>query len=70
MLEVNALGYAGQLLVKTEEQSAALDAVAKDEKDGLVSILLKCGIDRKYGEEALTQDANQHGGAGALDDLL
>lgn len=69
MLEVNALGYAGQLLVKSEAQSAALDAVAK-EKDGLTSILLACGVDRKYGEEALAQDATQHGGAGALDELL
>lgn len=68
-LEVNALGYAGQLLVKSEEQNSALDEVAK-EKDGLTNILLKCGVDRKYGEEALTQDATQHGGAGSALELL
>lgn len=66
---MNALGYAGQLLVRSEEQSAALDEVAK-QPEGLMGILLKCGLDRKYGEEALTQDATQHGGAGSALELL
>lgn len=67
---MNALGYAGQLLVKSEAQSRALDAVAAAEADGLTAILLRCGVARAFGEAALTQDATQHGGAGALDDML
>lgn len=70
ILELNALGYAGMLLVRSEEEGKALDAAAEKLPKGLSSILAHCAIDRKYGEEALTADATQHGGAGALFDGL
>ncbi|WOO84611.1 Protein APA1 [Vanrija pseudolonga] len=64
-LDLNALGYAGMLLVTSEAHDAALDAAAKAEQGGLISILAKCGVPREFGEQAIEQDANQHGGAGA-----
>lgn len=50
-LEVNSLGYAGMLLVKSEdEERALLDAV---QGCGLVKVLETCGVPRGWGEEAL-----------------
>lgn len=64
-LDLNALGYAGMLLVTSEAHDAALDAAVAAQPGGLISILAKCGVPREFGEQAIEQDANQHGGAGA-----
>ncbi|KLT41632.1 hypothetical protein CC85DRAFT_275746 [Cutaneotrichosporon oleaginosum] len=68
-IDINSLGYAGMLLVKSEAEDAALDSVAKAE-GGLVGIIARCGIPREFGEQALEADATQHGGAGAAFDGL
>lgn len=66
-LDLNALGYAGMLLVKSKEEDAALDAVAANTEGGIIGILGKCAIPREFGEQALQAEATQHGGAGSLD---
>lgn len=50
-LELNALGYAGMLLVKSEEEEQALLETVK--KDGLVKVLETCGVPREWGEQAI-----------------
>lgn len=69
-LELNALGYAGMLLVRSKDEDEQLDTVAAGLPNGLTSILSACGISREYGEEALSAEATQHGGAGAVFDGL
>lgn len=49
-LELNALGYAGYMLVKSAEDKEALVQVA--EKDGLQSVLLACATPREQGQDA------------------
>jgi ATP adenylyltransferase len=51
-LEVNALGYAGMLLVRSEEEEQVLlEATEKDR--GLTQILRSCGVPREWGEMAM-----------------
>ncbi|GMK56959.1 hypothetical protein CspeluHIS016_0307990 [Cutaneotrichosporon spelunceum] len=68
-LDINSLGYAGMLLVKSDAEGAALDSAAEKE-GGLVNILARCAIPREFGEQAMTAHATLHGGAGALFDGL
>lgn len=67
MLELNALGYAGLLLVRSQKEDEQLDKVRASLPGGLIDILAKCAISREYGEQALQAENDQHGGAGALD---
>ncbi|KAL7420288.1 bifunctional AP-4-A phosphorylase/ADP sulfurylase [Cryptotrichosporon argae] len=49
-LELNALGYAGCLLVRsTDEERRLLDSLGED---GLAKVLETCGVPRRFGEEA------------------
>ena len=66
-LDLNALGYAGLLLVRSEAEDKRLDEVIADLPNGIVDILAKCAIPRQYGEEALQAEATYHGGAGSVD---
>lgn len=66
-LELNALGYAGLLLVRSPEEDKRLDEVIASLPNGIVDILASCALDRKYGEEALQAEATYHGGADSLD---
>lgn len=51
-IELNALGYAGLILVRSdEEEEILLKAV---EKDGLSTVLEHCGVPRSWGEQAIT----------------
>ncbi|KAI9632126.1 ATP adenylyltransferase-domain-containing protein [Dioszegia hungarica] len=50
-LELNSLGYAGMLLVRSEEEEAALTAATQEK--GLVSALEACGVPRQWGEDAV-----------------
>lgn len=68
-LDINALGYAGMLLVRSEGEAVALNASATREL-GLINVIAKCALPRKFGEQALEADATQHGGAGAAFDGL
>jgi ATP adenylyltransferase len=68
-LDLNALGYAGLLLVRSQDEDRRLDEVIATLPNGIVDILASCAIDRKYGEEALQAEATYHGGAGSLDVL-
>ncbi|KAK8844626.1 hypothetical protein IAR55_006473 [Kwoniella newhampshirensis] len=63
-LELNSLGYAGMMLVRSPEEEAALLA-ATEKEGGLISVLTKCGVARELGEQVLEHDATQQG-AGEL----
>ncbi|OWZ32838.1 hypothetical protein C347_02633 [Cryptococcus neoformans AD2-60a] len=59
-LELNSLGYAGMLLVRSSEQEAAL-MQATESQGGLMSVLAKCGVPREFGEQVLEAEAAFHG---------
>lgn len=67
-IELNSLGYAGMMLVRSkDEEKALLDAV--DGQGGLMSVLAKCGVPRAWGEqalEALTAHLGHNEGLNAL----
>lgn len=51
-VELNSLGYAGMMLVKSEqEEKILIDAVGEA---GLMRVLESCGVPRSWGEEAIT----------------
>ncbi|CAD6574181.1 MAG: bifunctional AP-4-A phosphorylase/ADP sulfurylase [Tremellales sp. Tagirdzhanova-0007] len=59
-LEVNSLGYAGMMLVRSnDEEQTLLDTIAH--QGGLVKVLEHCGIPRTWGEKALEVQAQQRG---------
>ncbi|ORY22984.1 ATP adenylyltransferase-domain-containing protein [Naematelia encephala] len=59
-LELNSLGYAGMMLVRSEEEEKAL--LAKVEQDGgLMKVLKECGVPREWGEKAIEAAQIQHG---------
>lgn len=66
-VELNALGYAGMMLVRSEEEEEALLAAVQGEGgadsqgEGLMRVLSKCGVPRAWGEEALKAGEAQHG---------
>lgn len=50
-LELNSLAYAGMLLVRSEEEEAALMSATQDR--GLIAALEDCGVPRQWGEQAV-----------------
>lgn len=51
-IELNSLGYAGMMLVRSEEEEKnLLKAVEND--GGLMTVLAKCGVPRAWGEQAV-----------------
>ncbi|BEI90381.1 uncharacterized protein CcaverHIS019_0304510 [Cutaneotrichosporon cavernicola] len=61
-LDINSLGYAGMLLVKSDAEGAALDRAAEKE-GGLINILTRCAIPREFGEQAAEAEATLHLGS-------
>ncbi|WWD22822.1 hypothetical protein CI109_107316 [Kwoniella shandongensis] len=59
-LELNSLGYAGMMLVRSAEEEAALLA-ATEKEGGLMSVLTKCGVAREFGEQVLEYEETQQG---------
>lgn len=60
-LELNSLGYAGLLLVRSEdEEKTVLDAV--EGKGGLMEVLRACGVPREWGEKAVEAGMALHAG--------
>ncbi|KAK4687820.1 sulfate adenylyltransferase (ADP) / ATP adenylyltransferase, partial [Tremellales sp. Uapishka_1] len=57
-LELNALGYAGLFLVRSEEEEQALMAAAGD--DGLMGILKACAVPREWGDMAVEAHCAQN----------
>ncbi|RSH89468.1 bifunctional AP-4-A phosphorylase/ADP sulfurylase [Saitozyma podzolica] len=58
-LELNSLGYAGMMLVRSgEEEQTLLEAVGEG---GLMKVLEACGLPRTWGEQALEAEAKQQG---------
>jgi ATP adenylyltransferase len=60
-LEVNALGYAGMLLVKSAEELAVLEQATNDSQDstdaaGLMRILAACGVPRDWAIDTAPQE--------------
>ena len=51
-VELNSLGYAGMMLVKSEEEEEAL-LQAVDDQGGLMTVLERCGVPRGWGEQAI-----------------
>jgi ATP adenylyltransferase len=51
-LELNALGYAGMMLVRSEDEEQVL-LRATETQGGLMEVLRKCGVPRAWGEKAL-----------------
>lgn len=51
-VELNSLGYAGMMLVRSEDEEKKLLAAVED-KGGLMSVLEKCGVPRSWGEKAI-----------------
>jgi ATP adenylyltransferase len=49
VVEVNSLGYAGMVLVKDEEELAAVEAATSDE--GFMQVLKTCGVPREWGHK-------------------
>jgi ATP adenylyltransferase len=49
VIEVNSLGYAGMVLVKDEEELAAVEAATSDE--GFMQVLKSCGVPREWGHK-------------------
>lgn len=51
-LEVNALGYAGMLLAKSDDElQAMLDLDGPGEAQGIARILQHCGVPREWADE-------------------
>ena len=59
-VEVNSLGYAGMMLVRSTEEEEALLAAVEGE-GGLMKVLERCGVPRAWGEKALETEAKQRG---------
>jgi ATP adenylyltransferase len=51
-VELNSLGYAGMMLVRSEEEEKTL-LQAVEGKGGLMHMLETCGVPREWGEKAL-----------------
>ncbi|WVQ93936.1 hypothetical protein IAU59_001014 [Kwoniella sp. CBS 9459] len=67
-LELNSLGYAGMMLVRSEQEEA--DLLQKVEsKGGLMHVLEKCGVPRAWGERAKENEGVQQGSGDLLDML-
>ena len=49
-IELNSLGYAGMMLVRSDEEEKLLMESVKE--GGLMSVLKACGVPRKWGEDA------------------
>nr|XP_019014367.1 uncharacterized protein I206_00449 [Kwoniella pini CBS 10737]OCF53148.1 hypothetical protein I206_00449 [Kwoniella pini CBS 10737] len=64
-LELNSLGYAGMMLVKSQEEQETLTNATED-KGGLMYVLEKCGVPREWGEKAKEVESIQQG-SGELD---
>ncbi|WWC85676.1 uncharacterized protein L201_000542 [Kwoniella dendrophila CBS 6074] len=64
-LELNSLGYAGMMLVKSKEEEEVLISSTED-KGGLMHVLEKCGVPRQWGEKAKEVESVQQG-SGELD---
>ncbi|WRT63522.1 uncharacterized protein IL334_000427 [Kwoniella shivajii] len=64
-LELNSLGYAGMMLVKSQEEQETLVASTED-RGGLMYVLEKCGVPRQWGEKAKEVESIQQG-SGELD---
>jgi ATP adenylyltransferase len=50
-IELNALGYAGMILVRSEEEEKAL--LESVEGTGLLTVLERCAVPRSWGEQAV-----------------
>ncbi|KAJ9102558.1 hypothetical protein QFC21_002959 [Naganishia friedmannii] len=70
-LEVNSLGYAGMLLVKSPAELEALEKITSDDlkkentdghSQGIIGVLEYCGVPRHWGDKP----EEQHGGAEQL----
>nr|XP_019048580.1 hypothetical protein I302_02352 [Kwoniella bestiolae CBS 10118]OCF27510.1 hypothetical protein I302_02352 [Kwoniella bestiolae CBS 10118] len=59
-LELNSLGYAGMMLVKSQEEQDTL-IKATEEHGGLMNVLQKCGVPREWGEKAKEVEGIQLG---------
>jgi len=60
-LELNSLGYAGLLLVRSEdEEKTLLESV--EGKGGLLEVLRSCGVPRQWGEKAIEAADALHSG--------
>ncbi|WVQ82947.1 hypothetical protein IAT38_005083 [Cryptococcus sp. DSM 104549] len=59
-LELNSLGYAGMMLVRSAEEEQALTA-ATEGQGGLMAVLSKCGVPRTFGEQVFEAEVAQHG---------
>lgn len=60
-LELNSLGYAGLMLVRSEdEEKAVLESV--EGKGGLTEVLRACGVPREWGEKAVEAGLALHAG--------
>ncbi|WVF66315.1 hypothetical protein IAT40_001055 [Kwoniella sp. CBS 6097] len=67
-LELNSLGYAGMMLVRSEQEESDLLRQVES-KGGLMYVLEKCGVPRAWGEKAkVNEDVQQ--GSGDLMDVL
>ena len=60
-LELNSLGYAGLMLVRSEEEEKSL-LEATEGKGGLMEVLRHCGVPREWGEKAQEAAASLHAG--------
>ncbi|OCF33148.1 hypothetical protein I316_05193 [Kwoniella heveanensis BCC8398] len=67
-LELNSLGYAGMMLVRSEQEESNLLAQVEG-KGGLMYVLEKCGVPRSWGEKAKENEGVQQG-SGDLMDVL
>ncbi|WVN85968.1 uncharacterized protein L203_101126 [Cryptococcus depauperatus CBS 7841] len=59
-LELNSLGYAGLMLVRSQEEEDTL-MQSVEGQGGLMSVLAKCGMDRVFGEQVLEAEVAFHG---------
>lgn len=58
-LELNALGYAGMMLVRSDdEENVLMETVLEG---GLMKVLERCGVPRAWGEKAVEAHAQLHG---------
>lgn len=64
LLEINSLGYAGMLLVKSEEEEQTL--ASSVEGGSWMKVLQHCGVPREWGEKALDSLNIQQGHADTI----
>ena len=60
-LELNSLGYAGLMLVRSEDEEKSL-LESTEGKGGLLEVLKGCGVPREWGEKAQEAAASLHAG--------